>query len=112
MKSNRKRERSKRVKLGILVRSDKHLEYLVGLTRAAVAKGHEVTVFATDSGVRLLGSPACADLCQLRGVAMSVCEHSAKTHHVPAEGLPKEIVRGSQYDNAVMVQWADRVVVL
>lgn len=100
------------MKLGILVRSDNYLEHLVGLTRAAVAKGHEVTLFATDYGVKLLGNPGYVALSELGGVAMSVCEHSAKAHHVSTDGLPKEIVRGSQYDNAVMTQWADRVVVL
>ena len=100
------------MKLGILVTSDRHPEHLAGLTRAAVAKGHEVTLFATDSGVKLLGSPACVALSELGGVAMSLCEHSAKAYQVPTDGLPEKIVRGSQYDNAVMTQWADRVVVL
>jgi hypothetical protein len=33
-------------------------------------------------------------------------------HDVPTAGLPKEIVCGSQYHNAVMVHGADRVIVV
>ncbi len=100
------------MKLGILVNTDRHLQDIVGLTRAAVAKGHEVALFTMDEGTRLLGSPSYTDLCRLPGVAVSVCEHSAKSHAVPTAGLPKEIVFGSQYHNAVMVHGADRVIVL
>lgn len=100
------------MKLGIVVTTDRHLRDVVGLTRAAVSKGHEVSLFTMDEGTRLLARPAYTDLCTLRGVALSVCEHSAAAHHVETGGLPKEIVRGSQYHNAVMTHDADRVIVL
>lgn len=100
------------MKLGILVNTDRHLEHIIGLTRAAVAKGHEVILFAMDEGTRLLGNASYTDLCKLRGVSMSVCEHSAKALAVRTEGLPGAIVCGSQYHNAVMSQSADRVIVL
>ena len=100
------------MKLGILVRSDSYLEHLVGLTRAAAGRGHEVTLFSTDYGVKLLENPDYVALSGLDGVAMSACEHSVQTHRVSTDGLPKAIVRGSQYDNAAMTQWADKVVVL
>ena len=100
------------MKLGILVNTDRHLRDIVGLTTAAVAGGHEVALFAMDAGTRLLGDPSYTELCRLPGVAMSVCEHSARGHGVETAGLPKEIVCGSQYHNAVMVNSADRVIVL
>jgi len=100
------------MKLGILVNTDRHLQHVVGLTRAAVSKGHEVSLFTMDAGTRLLGNPAYTDLCKLAGVAMSVCEHSAKGHDAQTAGLPKEIVFGSQYHNAVMVHGADRLIVV
>lgn len=100
------------MKLGILVNTDRHLRDIVGLTRAAVSKGHEVSLFAMDAGTRLLKDPAYTGLSTLPGVAMSVCEHSAKGLDVPTTGLPKEIVCGSQYHNAVMAHGADRVIVL
>lgn len=100
------------MKLGILVNTDKHLPDVVGLTRAAVARGHEVVLFTMNGGTRLLENPSYAELSGLPGVAMSVCEHSAKGCGVQTAGLPKEIVRGSQYHNAVMAHSADRVIVL
>ncbi len=100
------------MKLGILVNADEHLRDIVGLTRAAVSKGHEVILFAMDRGVRLLENPSYTELSKLRGVTMSVCEHSAKAHGVRTEGLAGEIVFGSQYHNAVMHHTADRVIVL
>ena len=42
------------MKLGILVNTDKHLAAVTGITRAAIDKGHEVTIFAMDDGTRLL----------------------------------------------------------
>ncbi len=98
--------------LGILVNSDRHLHDITGLTRAAVSKGHQVILFAMDEGTRLLESATFTDLCGLPGVSMSLCEHSAETCRVRAEGLPDKIVRGSQYHNAVMNNSADRVIVL
>jgi predicted peroxiredoxin len=100
------------MKLGILVNTDKHLRDIIALAQAAVSKGHEVSLFTMDVGTRLLGNPAYTGLCKLAGVTMSVCEHSAKGHEVSVAGLPREIVFGSQYHNAVMVHGADRMIVL
>lgn len=100
------------MKLGVLVNTDRHLRDIIGLTKAAVSKGHEVTLFTMDAGTRLLENPSYTELCGLPGVAMSVCEHSAQAYEVRTEGLPKDIVRGSQYHNAVMSRNADRLIVL
>lgn len=100
------------MKLGILVNTDRHLEAVTGVTRAALAKGHEVRLFAMDDGARLLASPAYTALSDLPGVNMSFCHESAKRRNVSFEKLPQAIVCGSQLQNAMMVQQADRVVVL
>jgi hypothetical protein len=65
-----------------------------------------------DSGTRLLADPGCAGLSALPGVSMSVCEHSAAAHGIARDGVPAQIVWGSQYHNAVMTHDADRVLVL
>lgn len=100
------------MKLGILVNSDKHRDDVIGLTQAALAKGHEVTLFTMDSGTRLLTDPSYNELCRRPGVVMSFCDHSAKQGGVAAGNIPDAIVRGSQYDNAVMMHTADKVIVL
>lgn len=100
------------MKLGIFVNTDRHLADIVGLVKAALSKGHEVVMFNMDDGTKLLGTPEFSELCKTKGVSMSFCDHSAKHLGVSGEGLPKEIVCGSQYNNAVMNHEADRVIIL
>jgi predicted peroxiredoxin len=100
------------VKLGILVNTARHLDDVIGLTEAAIAKGREVFIFAMDEGTRLLDDRRFASLACVAGVTMSVCEHSAKSQHVNLEHLAPQIRCGSQLNNATMVHAADRVIVL
>ena len=100
------------MKIGILVNSDKRLDDIVGITRAAVEKGHEVNIFAMDEGVRLLCEPEFTGLCGIDGVEMSYCDHSTDQLKCKPKGIPGEIVCGSQYDNAAMAHNSDRVIVL
>ncbi|RJQ52398.1 MAG: hypothetical protein C4526_08280 [Nitrospiraceae bacterium] len=100
------------MKLGILVNTDKHPDDVIGITKAALSKGHTVTLFHMDNGTKLLGQPAFAALCSTEGVAMSFCDHSAKGLNVATEGLPADIVCGSQFDNANMNHDCDKVIVL
>ena len=100
------------MKLAILVTTDRFLSAIVGLTRAALKKGDEVTLFSMDDGSRLLSDPSYAGLSQEDGVKMAFCEHNAKVMGLKIEGLPGEIVSGSQYDNAAMSHEADKVLVL
>ncbi len=100
------------MKLGIFVNTDRHLAHVVGLVKAAVSKGHQVVLFNMDDGTKLLGTPEFKSLCATQGVSVSFCDHSAKHLGVVTEGIPQEIVCGSQYNNAVMMHDADRVIVL
>ncbi len=99
------------MKLGILVNTDKHLEDILGITKSAVSKGHEVVIFNMDDGTKLLSNSSFTELCTTKGVTMNFCDHSAKGLGVSTEGVPKEIGCGSQYDNATMVHEADKVIV-
>lgn len=100
------------MKLGIFVNTNRHLADVTGLVKAALAKGHEVIMFNMDDGTKLLGTPEFKELCKTKGVTMSFCDHSAKGLGVGTEGLPAEIVCGSQFNNATMVHDADRIIVL
>lgn len=100
------------MKLGILVNSDQHGEQVVGLTRAAISSGHQVTIFAMDEGVRLLTDPAITALAALDGVSMSFCDHSSQELGVETNDLSGLIERSSQYNNAAMNHTADKVLVL
>lgn len=100
------------MKLGILINTDKHLEAIIGITKAALAKGHEVIIFNMDEGVRLLEISSYTELCKLQGATMSFCDHNAKGFGIKKEMLPPEITCGSQYNNAAMNHTADKVIVL
>lgn len=98
--------------LGILLNTDRHRVHLLGLVRAARARGHLVHVFVMDEGTRMFRDASFVRLASLAGVNVSVCQHSAEHHGVALDALPPEIVRGSQLNNAMMQHGADRVVVL
>ena len=100
------------MKLGILVNSDKNLAGISGLTEAARAKKHQVTLFIMDSGTHLLEDSKFTSLAGLEGVDMSYCDHSAQELGVITENLPEKIVRSSQYNNAEMNHNMDKVIVL
>lgn len=100
------------MKLGIHVNSDKHLEDVIGLTKAAVSKGHEVLIFTMVDGIKLLENPGYTDLCNMSGVSMSYCDHNAAGFGLNKGAVPEKVVCGSQFNNSVMVDSADRVIVL
>lgn len=100
------------MKLGILVNTDKYLDAVLGITDAALSMGHEVIIFIMDEGTRLLKNPSLTALCTRQGVKMSLCDHSAQKLSIKTEGLPSEIVCGSQYSNAIMMHTANKVIVL
>lgn len=100
------------MKLGILVNTDKHLDDIKGIAEAAVAKGHEVNIFAMDAGTKLIGQEAYTGLCKVPGVKMSFCDQSSGDYNVSKDLAPEEITCGSQYDNAIMNSECDKVIVL
>jgi predicted peroxiredoxin len=100
------------MKLGILVNTDKHLDDVIGITKAALARGHEVIVFAMDTGTKLLENPKYTELSKLEGVEMSFCDHNASGLGIDKSGIPEKVICGSQYNNAVMQHEADKIIVL
>ncbi len=100
------------MKLGIHVSSNKHLEHVIGLTKAAVSKGHQVTIFTMVDGEKLLENPKYTDLSSLPGVSMSYCDHNATHMGINKAAVPQKVISGSQFNNATMVHEVDRVIVL
>lgn len=99
------------MKLGILITSDKYLQHIIGIARAASNKGHEVSLFAMDDGTKLLGQQEFRQMCGLKNASMSLCRHSAEEKGVDVSGISKEIVAGSQFNNAMMQNESDKVLV-
>ena len=98
-------------KLGILVSSDKHLDYVINLTGAAHKKGKEVEIFFTGKGVLLTQS---SDFKKLVGKAkMTLCDVSFRALNlegdVPGLGF-KDFA--TQAKNADLIEKSDRYLVL
>lgn len=97
-------------KLGILVSSDRHFDYVVNLTTAAHQKGKEVHIFFTGKGVLLTQAPGFE---ALEGKAkMSLCDVSFRDLGLSGD------VRGfgfkdfaTQAKNATIIEECDRYVV-
>lgn len=100
------------MKLGILVNTDRHLADIIGMSNAAVNKGHEVIIFVMDEGAKLLENQVFTKLAKIKGIAMSFCDYNAKGFAISKEGIPCEVDCGSQYNNARMMHEANRVIVL
>lgn len=100
------------MKLGILVNTDKHLEHILGLTKATIAKHHEVIIFIMDEGTRLSENELIVALAKQPAVSISLCEHSAKSYGIDTKNLSRDINCASQFNNAMMNHDADRVIVL
>ncbi len=98
-------------RLAILVSSDRHLDHVIQLTRAAWARGKQVSLFLTGKGVRLTMAPQFAEVAAMAGVA--VCDSSFK-----ANGLVKDQIKApgvrftTQAANAEILKQADRYLVL
>jgi len=80
--------------LGIFVSNPNQMKHVVGVTKAAVAKGAKVKVFFSWYGTKLTTDPEFPKLCALENVDVSICADSyAKSgfnvENVPA-GLTKE----------------------
>lgn len=65
-----------------------------------------------DTGTRLLRDEAFTQLCSEPGFHMCYCDLNAKANLISPGEIPPEVKCGSQYNNAVMVNTADRVIVL
>jgi len=100
------------MKLGILLNRDTHLEQLIGITMAATKAKHEVIIFVMDVATRLLQNQRLIDLSNLQDVSVSFCLHSASEHGINTDSISDSIVCGSQLNNAMMTNEADKVIVL
>ena len=97
-------------KIGILVSSDRHLDYVVNLVGAAHAKGKEVRIFFTGKGVLLTQEPGFKNL--VGKAEMSLCDVSFRdlglTGDVPGFGF-KDFA--TQAKNATIIEESDRYIV-
>ena len=99
--------------IGILVTRDTYKEHVVGITKAAINRGHGVMIFLMDRGVLLVKDREVTDLKKLPGVlSFSLCDLNLKRFGISETVVPEGIICGSQYNNAVMNHEADKVILL
>jgi predicted peroxiredoxin len=98
--------------LGILINTDKNAEAVLAITKAALCKGHKVIMFFMDEGCRLIKDSDIAVLSSSDSVRMSLCDFNRKSLGIEDAAIAEGIIRGSQYDNALMNKEADKVIVL
>jgi len=74
--------------LGIFVTNTKNLAHVIGITKAATAKGNDVKIFFTWKGTLLAKDPQFPELCKIADVA--ICADSYKKMGFdPQEDIPE-----------------------
>ena len=96
--------------LGILASSDKHLDKIIKLCKAAKVKGVTVTIFFTHLGVLLTQDPRFQELVGL--AKMSLCNVGFEGHGLkpPVPGIGEKNY-ATQARNGEMIEECDRYVV-
>jgi predicted peroxiredoxin len=97
--------------IGMLITTEKYRDDIVGITEAAVSRGHRVVLFFMDEGCRLITDSRIVSLKDRDGVSMSLCDYNRKKMGLLDKDIPEGIACGSQYDNAVMNRESDKVIV-
>ena len=95
--------------LGVCVSSDKHLDKIIALCKAAKKKGVEVTIFFSHLGTLLTQDPRFAEL---EGLAkMSLCNVGFESHGLkpPVPGIGEKDY-GTQARHAEMIETCERYV--
>ncbi len=98
--------------LGMLLITRGYTEDVLGLVGAAVRQGHEVRLFMMDDGVFYSQETSVAALAEHPGVEISLCERSCQWRDIDESMIPAGITSGSQMQNAVMHNSADRMIVI
>lgn len=97
------------MKLGIIITTDLNLRHLTGVVEETLKRGHEVRLFVMDRGSMLLEDAEFQRLCNMEGLEASFCALNATENSVDTERVAGYITSGSQYNNAGMANWADKV---
>jgi sulfur relay (sulfurtransferase) complex TusBCD TusD component (DsrE family) len=98
--------------LGFLLITNGYKDDVIGLINASLEKGHTVNVFMMDEGVFYCQDEDVVALNDSDEVSMSLCDRSCHMRGITAEMIPEGIVEGSQLQNAMMCNSADRIITI
>ncbi len=99
------------MKLGILITRRDYADKIVETAKAAHAKGHSLVIFMTDDGVYHVRNSALTGLRSLENVEVSLCDYSANGRAIAEGEIPAGVIKGTQYQNSVMHNECDRVMI-
>ena len=102
-------------KLGILVPTDKHLDHVIGVARAAKKAGKTLSIFLTHKGVLLTQDPRYQELADIGPDEFALCKVSweqcgLEGRPVPAGMEAKDMANQSRH--VYMIEMCDRYLVL
>jgi len=100
------------MELGILVNTTENKDHVLGFVHAALDKGWTARLFIMDEGTRLLEDPDITGLADLENVIMSFCEFNARQLGINLDKVDRKIKKGTQLNNAILCNKADRILVL
>lgn len=78
--------------IGIFVTSPQHMRHVMGITKAAVAKGAKVKVFFTWISTHLTKCSEFPSLCAMDNVDVSICVDSYKNMGYDVTDIPAGLV--------------------
>jgi hypothetical protein len=98
-------------KLGIFVSSDRYIDHLIGITKAAHREGKKVTIFLTNRGVLLTKNERFIELEGICHVSLcSLCFESFKLDKPVPVVNEKDFA--TQMQNVIIMKDCDRYIVL
>jgi len=103
------------MQLGLVITDERCGKYAIGLLTAALARGWSVRCFLTDRGVLMLGDPTLTSHLHNDHMAVAICELSIERYPQVAAALrlvADKVLIGGQYQDAELVRYSDRVIVL
>ena len=100
------------MQLGMLITEATHADNIVAITKAALQRGHSVRLFMADDGVHLVKNGGVMALRKLENVEVSLCDYSANKRNLGDSDIPEGVIKGTQYQNSLMHNECDKILVL
>jgi hypothetical protein len=101
--------------LGILVPTNKHINHLIGVARAAKMAGKALYIFFTHDGVLMTQNPQFKELADIASGELALCNHSWEELGFSDQALPpgmSEDDLGSQSRHVALLEQCDRYMVI
>ncbi len=99
------------MKIGMLVTRRDYADKIVETAKAALSKGHSLVIFMTDDGVYHVRNGAVTELRHRENVEISLCDYSAGGRAISDAEIPAGVIKGTQYQNSVMHNECDKVLI-